>query len=38
MSIPLNIPTSAKPFYNWNARLFQSAFIQKGTATIQKNF
>ena len=38
MSIPLNIPTSAKPLYTWNARLFQSAFIQKGTATIQKNF
>ena len=38
MSIPLNIPTSAKPLYTWNARLFQSAFIQKGRATIQKNF
>ena len=38
MSILLNIPTSAKPLYTWNARLFQSAFIQKGTATMQKNF
>ena len=34
MSVPLNIFF----FYTWNARLFQSTFIQKGTATIQKNF
>lgn len=38
MSIPLNIPTSAKPLYTWNARLFQSAFIQKGTALYKRIF
>ena len=38
MSIPLNIPTSAKPLYTWNARLFQSAFIHKGTTIKQENF